>query len=33
VSDPTPGGSHSDIRDLAGFALAAGLFALLVMGV
>jgi len=32
VTTPVPGG-RSDIRDLAGFALAATLFALLVLGV
>ncbi len=32
MTSPTPG-SHTDIRDLAGFALAAGLFLLLVLGV
>lgn len=33
MSAPPPPGGHSEIRDVAGFALAAGLFVLLVMGV
>ena len=33
MSAPIPGGTHTDIRDLTGFALAATLFALLVLGV
>ncbi len=33
MNAPTPGGAHTDIRDLTGFALAATLFALLVLGV
>jgi predicted PurR-regulated permease PerM len=33
VSTPAPSGGSSDIRDLTGFALAAGLFLLLVLGV
>jgi len=33
MSTPTTGGAHTDIRDLAGFALAATLFGLLVLGV
>ena len=33
MSAPTPAGGPSDIRDLTAFALAAGLFGLLVLGV
>lgn len=33
MNTPTPPGGHSEIRDIAGFALAAGLFVLLLLGV